>query len=461
VGELPDDLLDRSEEEGARRVVLALIADAEAAAKRLANPADIEALHDFRVALRRTRAVVRSLASLLPKQVSRKMRRRLTNLQRATGPIRDAEVAIAWLVQIRPESPPEVQRGIDYLIQTFDEERRSGITAEEVERHFSKDKVKLTKRVARMRVAVDLLDRRVIVTTFGQALDEAVRRALDDLSELLTRVAGPQEAKRMHRARIAGKRLRYLLEPIRHLEPAAEAVLARMKGLQDLLGEINDAHVLAASILEARGDTGDFMIRTALDSVRARCIARTFELYRQLEADWIHQGLFRLAGEVGALSRALLLHKDDVEVERKYLLSRMPEMPAGVEVVEIDQGYVPGQRMHERVRRVRREGSIQYYRTVKLGKGVQRFELEEETTREVFEGLWKLAEGRRVEKRRFIVAEGDVTWVVDQFLDRELVLAEAELQSADQKPAYPAWLAPVVVEEVTDRLEYTNLSLAR
>jgi CYTH domain-containing protein len=59
------------------------------------------------------------------------------------------------------------------------------------------------------------------------------------------------------------------------------------------------------------------------------------------------------------------------------------------------------------------------------------------------------------------VSEGDLTWEIDQFLDRELVLAEVELRSADITPAIPAWLAPRMIEDVTERGEYTNLALAR
>ena len=64
-------------------------------------------------------------------------------------------------------------------------------------------------------------------------------------------------------------------------------------------------------------------------------------------------------------------------------------------------------------------------------------------------------------KRRFHVADGALTWEVDRFLDRDLVLAEIELESADAPVTFPDWLAPHVVREVTDDGEYTNRQLAR
>jgi CYTH domain-containing protein len=164
--------------------------------------------------------------------------------------------------------------------------------------------------------------------------------------------------------------------------------------------------------------------------------------------------------EVENLAGALAHHRS-IEVERKYLLSGMPELPEGAEALEIDQGYLPGKRLRERVRRVRREGSVQYYRTIKLGMGVQRIEIEEETTQPIFDALWVLTQGCRITKRRYLVQEGSSTWEIDLFLDRELVLAEIELASADVEPEIPDWLSKHVVEDVSERTEYTNLSLAR
>jgi hypothetical protein len=99
---------------------------------------------------------------------------------------------------------------------------------------------------------------------------------------------------------------------------------------------------------------------------------------------------------------------------------------------------------------------VQYYRTIKLGMGVQRIEIEEETTQAIFEALWALTEGCRIRKRRYLVQEGSATWEIDLFLDRELVLAEIELASAEITPEIPQWLSGKVVEDVSERAEYTK-----
>lgn len=151
-----------------------------------------------------------------------------------------------------------------------------------------------------------------------------------------------------------------------------------------------------------------------------------------------------------------------LEVERKYLLRALPTMPTATDVLEIDQGYLPGVKLLERLRRqVSRDGVTRYFRTVKLGMGVERMELEDETDAATFDHMWLLTEGRRLRKRRHVVANGADHWEIDEFTDRPLVLAELEIPHADAPVVFPDWLRPSLVREVTDEREYTNRSLAR
>ena len=152
----------------------------------------------------------------------------------------------------------------------------------------------------------------------------------------------------------------------------------------------------------------------------------------------------------------------NIEIERKFLLSGLPDMPRVSDVLEIDQGYIPGVRLLERLRRQRhRDGTIRYFRTVKVGSGVERMELEDETDKATFEHLWQLTEGRRLRKRRHLVPDGHLTWEVDEFTDRALHLAELEIETATTAIRIPDWLKPVLVRDVTDEREYTNRNLAR
>jgi CYTH domain-containing protein len=151
----------------------------------------------------------------------------------------------------------------------------------------------------------------------------------------------------------------------------------------------------------------------------------------------------------------------EVEIERKFLCRALPMIPADALIEEMEQGYLPGRRLIERLRIVRSQGRTTRFRTVKLGSGVQRVEVEERCPAALFRAMWPFTEGRRVRKRRHLVADGDAVWAIDEFTDRDLVLAEIELPSHDAVVEYPVWLAAVIIREVTDDATYVNAVLAR
>lgn len=155
------------------------------------------------------------------------------------------------------------------------------------------------------------------------------------------------------------------------------------------------------------------------------------------------------------------MNEPNIEIERKYLLSALPPEVAGHRSVLMDQGYVPGERIRERVRRIRDGSGERYVRTLKLGRGMARQEFEEETTAEVFAALWSVTAGKRLQKRRYFVPAGRLTWEVDAFTDRDLVLAELEIPSVHFRIDIPGWLEPFLVREVTDEKGFGNHELAR
>jgi adenylate cyclase len=153
----------------------------------------------------------------------------------------------------------------------------------------------------------------------------------------------------------------------------------------------------------------------------------------------------------------------DMECERKYLLARAPELQslADKSSVEIEQGWLPGTALRERLRRTRdASGGLHHERALKLGRGVARIEIEEPMDAELFAALWPLTAGCRIIKRRHRVPWGELLWEIDEFLDRDLWLAEVELPSSADRPEPPPWLADCIAREVSDEAAFTNLALA-
>ena len=148
-----------------------------------------------------------------------------------------------------------------------------------------------------------------------------------------------------------------------------------------------------------------------------------------------------------------------LEIERKFLLDRVPKLPAYAATWHLEQGYLadgPG-----RLRRtVKSSGAVVYTHTVKQGKGIVRRETERTLSADEFQAIWPRTVGRRLRKTRHLVSEGDLVWAIDDYDDLELVLAEVELVSVDTPCDPPDWLLPCIVREVTDEPEYQNYELA-
>jgi len=148
-----------------------------------------------------------------------------------------------------------------------------------------------------------------------------------------------------------------------------------------------------------------------------------------------------------------------LEIERKYLLQSMPQLPATARAYRMEQGYFadePG-----RLRRTRApDGTVTYTHTVKKGVGLVRQESERELTLDEFKSLWPRTAGCRLTKTRTKVPEGNLVWEIDDYDALDLVLAEVELPTADTKVTVPDWLAPHLIREVTGELEYGNHEIA-
>src|SRR4029078_2411995 len=84
-----------------------------------------------------------------------------------------------------------------------------------------------------------------------EATARILHRQVAELEQHLAKVTDADDETEAHQARISAQRVRYLLEPLVDEIPGAGPVIKRFKALQDLLGELHDAHVLEAELSEA------------------------------------------------------------------------------------------------------------------------------------------------------------------------------------------------------------------
>ncbi|KRD74629.1 CYTH domain-containing protein [Lysobacter sp. Root983] len=152
-----------------------------------------------------------------------------------------------------------------------------------------------------------------------------------------------------------------------------------------------------------------------------------------------------------------------IEIERKFLVSGDGWRDAAREIVPMAQGYLndlailDSGAMKASVR-VRIAGDAAYLNLKSRELGHTRQEFDYPIPVADARALMALCTGGTIDKRRHYVEHQGHLWEVDEFLgdNAGLVVAELELQHADEAYARPDWLG----REVTDAARYYNLALA-
>src|SRR5262245_39681447 len=323
-------LLSMRVEEGCRWLALDHLSAAADARQRLVDNGDLEALHDLRVGLRRLRSVLRAYGPHLEDSVGGKLRRRVKKLAAATGAARDSEVQIEWLQARRSRLNPRHRTGVDWLMGWL-ERRKDSAYAEvrgDVATSFDRLKSVLDRRLRRYTTQLYAADER------PDRLSEVTGRLLaTHAAELLAELAGVQsvaDEERAHEARIAAKRLRYLLEPLRREVDGAGELIGRLKDLQELLGALHDVAVLGGELRQALElasterardlhqlalspePDGDETLRRLRRDPRPGLLALARlvrddrdELFARLSQDWLTGGGERFVAACDALARRL------------------------------------------------------------------------------------------------------------------------------------------------------------
>ncbi|MFT4198282.1 MAG: CYTH domain-containing protein [Pseudoxanthomonas sp.] len=152
-----------------------------------------------------------------------------------------------------------------------------------------------------------------------------------------------------------------------------------------------------------------------------------------------------------------------LEIERKFLLSNDAWRAQAHAVVPMAQGYINdlgamdrgGQKASVRVRI---QGDEAYLNLKSREPGSTRQEFDYPIPLADARVLLELCVGGRVVKRRHLVEHAGHLWEIDEFEgdNAGLVVAEIELDRADEPFERPAWLGA----EVTEQVRYYNLALA-
>lgn len=207
---------------------------------------DSEFLHDFRVAVRRTRSALAQIRDVLPQEAVETFRAEFAWLGQITGPTRDLDVYLLEMDAFAAALPPYMQERLLPLRRYLREQRELELA-------------KLVKalRSARYRKLVKawqaFLDAPLpkqpdppnALRPAGEVAQERIWRMAQRMREEALAIDSETPAETVHELRKTGKKLRYLIEFFQSFYPRKKLkrAVAELKQVQDVLGEFQDRQV--------------------------------------------------------------------------------------------------------------------------------------------------------------------------------------------------------------------------
>jgi CHAD domain-containing protein len=259
------------------RVLMSFLRELEAAVDGTVTDIDIEFLHEFRVAVRRSRSAVKLLGDVLPPALVAWGTPQLKWLGDLTTPSRDLDVLLHDLPSLTASlssgRPADMDPLMLHLIILRTDERRRlvrGLRSARFERWRARWRASLQELVTwdgQPRTGP------TAATVGVERLARAERRVL----RLGSRITVASPAEDLHNLRKRAKELRYLLETFTPmLGPAhAPGAVKELKALQDVLGTFQDSeaqreaiYALAADMIAREGASAPTIL--AMGEVAAR-----------------------------------------------------------------------------------------------------------------------------------------------------------------------------------------------
>lgn len=250
---------------------------------------DTEGVHQMRVTSRRLRAALAAFRSAVPKEASAHWSQELGWLTGQLGGARDLDVFIEeGLASMRNRLPLPGEDKVmaiaeRYRAQSY-ETVRAMLDSDRYARfrHDFPDWAEkptwgLAHLTVKQRKHLDM----AITTYSRRLLDRLERQVMEAGCDV-----DQHNPEQMHRLRIECKKLRYAAEFFSPITPGLDAFIGQMKGLQDLLGVLNDVSVmngLLKALLAGQSDPDVFSYSGGLVGWRMR---QSYELLDGFRERW-------------------------------------------------------------------------------------------------------------------------------------------------------------------------------
>lgn len=205
---------------------------------------DTEFLHDFRVSIRRARALLGQVKGVYPQEEAEFLRKNFAKMQKQTNRMRDLDVYLLKKDKYQSMLPPDLQQGLKLFFRDIRKERNK--EQKKVKDYlessvFETDSDIWKKFISHYNRNDSALSRQPILDTVKPLIFNQYNKII----QMKIKSKADTPAAKFHRLRIECKKLRYLLEFFSSLFPEKEINLGiqYLKKLQDVLGLYHDCVV--------------------------------------------------------------------------------------------------------------------------------------------------------------------------------------------------------------------------
>lgn len=250
---------------------------------------DTEGVHQMRVSSRRMRAALSAFRTAVPKAAGQPWSEELRWIANQLGPARDLDVFIdEGLATVRNRLPlpggerlarlAEGHRATAYesVRAMLDSERYLAFKLDFPDwfGHTAWDRAELSREQRRTL-------ERPIVPYARKRLDRLMRHVLEAGLGL-----DRSDPEQMHLLRIECKKLRYAAEFFAPIVSGLDDFIGRLKGLQDLLGVLNDVAVMSELLAELLADESDIEVIRYSGALIGWRTYQAYDLLKGFEERW-------------------------------------------------------------------------------------------------------------------------------------------------------------------------------
>ncbi len=245
---------------------------------------DTEFLHDFRVAVRRTRSSLRQVKNVFPEEKTARFKKDFSFVGKLSNQLRDLDVYLLKEDSYRSMLPAGLREDINPLFDYLREKRRGAF--HEVIRSLK------TREYEEIMQRIDLFLSEPqkdppaasnadipIIELARKRIYRKYRRVVKDGTSILENT----QDELLHRLRIQCKELRYLLEFFSSLFPPQKMseLIGQLKKLQDNLGDFNDFSVQEEYLLKVAEELPATDQKSKKTLVAIGCLIGSLETKKQ------------------------------------------------------------------------------------------------------------------------------------------------------------------------------------